>query len=1116
MTGEEPAEPPRRAYDAAPTMPPDLAPPSDRDDLSSLVTRCILAFEQEGESAVEGLLAANPAIATEARAQLLALRDAGLLAPPMPDPEQIGPYRVLRRLGSGAVGSVYLAVQDQPVRRQVAIKVIRPGMDSREVLARFAVERQALALLDHPNVARVLDAGTTPDGRPYLCMDYVAGQPITRYCDERALSLEQRLELLAQVGDAVHAAHQKGILHRDLKPSNILVGDRDGRPWPTVIDFGVAKSLGPRLLDVTQLTGHGRLIGTPEYMSPEQAANEVDVDTRTDVHALGVMLYELLTGRLPFPSERLRRAAPAELLRILREEEPPAPSAAVGDGSAGAEERARRRRLSAANLQRTLRGELDWIVQKAIEKDRNRRYGMAADLAADVRNHLRGEPVGAGPRTTWYRWRKLVQRHRLQVGSLAAVLVALLLGLLTSLTFYSEALAKAKESEASLDVALEAVERMVKAGESRLNVVPRMDEVRRELLAEALALHRRLAAASGENRLQLRTARALAGLGNVQAQLGEYEPAIHSLVEARRILADLPEGRTRRTEVRLLDVDLAFSQSLWMETLGKPAAAWHAQRDEAFRGVEALLAEGEPTADERLLGARIFARVAAQRRGNDAAGARALFDRSVALLAPVLASATAPPEALADAFAVLARHADFLVEIGDPTAAIAATERLHKLTRSQLERDVDPLAQARFLPTIVEFSTVWYRTEQFDRVVEELAPVIAARRALVRDFPAVPNHRSGLGIALVNTALAQERLGKMAEARTALLEALDLYDQLVAAHPAAEDYREQMLRVVIDVAHHDTMRARYGMEVDWQQAEHALARAADLATEERAEASGRWAELLAEVARMRGTVRGLQGRNEDAAAAQREAVQRYEQLWATQPDSVWVGARLVDVRENLARSLLALGDTERAAPLVAAAMELHTALLPKLPSNDQVANKRRELVELGVRIDIAGRRFDAALAGMQRYLELGPAPDFDWIGKETVAKLCLVGARTAGDDAAWRTRLAQAARDGVANALASGANRNDPSSPMVAVMRANTLQLLVTVEREFGTPAAAAAAQRGVVDGYRLAFDARQNARNRGRVEGALKGLIELLRAAGDTGGAEAVEQELAALPAAR
>ncbi len=1095
-------------------MPADLTPPSDRDDLSSLVTRCILAFEQEGESAVEGLLAANPVLATEARAQLLALRDAGLLAPPMPDPEHIGQYRVVRRLGSGAVGSVYLAVQEQPLRRQVAIKVIRPGMDSREVLARFAIERQALALLDHPNVARVLDAGTTPDGRPFLCMDYVAGQPITRYCDERALGLEQRLELLAQVADAVHAAHQKGILHRDLKPSNILVGDRDGKPWPTVIDFGVAKSLGPRLLDVTMFTGHGRLVGTPEYMSPEQAANEIDVDTRTDVHALGVVLYELLTGRLPFPSERLRRAAPGELLRILRDEEPPAPSTIADDCSHGADERARRRRTSAAALARNLRGELDWVVQKAIEKDRNRRYGTAADLAADLRGHLRNDPISAGPRTAWYRWRKFVVRNRLEAGSFAAVVLALLLGLITSLAFYSEAMAKAKESEASLDVALEAVERMVKAGEDRLNIVPRMEEVRRELLGEALALHRRLAAASGENRLQLRTARALAGLGNVQAQLGEYEAAIASLVEARKILTELPEPLPTRTEVRQLDVDLAFSQSLWMEAVGRPADVSRARLEEAFRGAQVLLASGDPTPDQRLLGARIYGRIAMSRRGDDATAARALFDQAVALLEPVLAAPTRHRALLAETFAVLARHAHFLVEVGDPTAAIAAAEQLHGLTTSELERDQDPLEQAHYLTSIVEVAGVWYRTEQFDRVVDELAPAIAARRALVRDFPAVPAHRSGLGVVLVNTALAQERLGKMDAARTGLLEALQLYDQLVTEHPTATDYREQMLRAVIDLAHHETMRARYGMQVDWRDAERALDRADELAKSSVAEAPQRWPELLAETARLRGAVCSLQNRHADAADAQRQAVQRYERLYASKPDSVWIGSRVVDVRENLARSLLHLGDAEPAAALVAAATQLHEQLAPKLPPSGQVANKRRELVELGVRVAIAGRHFEAALDGMQRYLELGADPEFDWIGKEMVARLALEGARAAGDDVGWRDRMAQRARDGIADALASGANRNDPNSAMVAVMRSNTLQLLVTTEREFGTPAAAAAAQRGVVDGYRIAFDARKTARNRGRVEAAYRTLIDLWHKAGDAGAAEKAERELAELPA--
>ncbi|MCA8954157.1 MAG: serine/threonine protein kinase, partial [Planctomycetes bacterium] len=506
-------------------------PVSDSDELASLVTRCILAFERGGATEVDAELAARPTLAEVAREQLALLRDAGLLVPPQPDPEQIGPYRVIRRLGSGGVGSVFLAEQSTPVRRQVAIKVIRPGMDSREVLARFAVERQTLALLDHPNVARVLDAGTTADGRPYLCMDYVRGQPITQYCDERGLDLGRRVALLANVCDVVQAAHQKGILHRDLKPSNILVSDQGGQPWPTVIDFGVAKSLGPRLLDVTVLTGYGRLVGTLEYMIPEQASNEIDVDTRTDVYALGVVLYELLSGRLPLSSRRLRSASADEFVRILREEDPPAASAAAA-AAEDLEQRARQRATSPAALERDLRGELDWVVGKAIEKDRNRRYGMAAEFAADLRCYLRREPVQAGPPTTWYRWRKLVARHRYEALSAAAMLALLLGGFVTSLMFYFDAARKTVASEASLDIALEAVERMVQAGEDRLDIVPRMAGVRRELLAEALELHRRLAATAGGERVQWRTARALAGLARIQAQLGEDAAAMASADEA--------------------------------------------------------------------------------------------------------------------------------------------------------------------------------------------------------------------------------------------------------------------------------------------------------------------------------------------------------------------------------------------------------------------------------------------------------------------------------------------------------------------------------------------------------------------------------------------------------
>ncbi len=1122
MTRGDPAQP--SGIDYSPGLAPDLAmsspttPSDQRDDLSSLVTRCILAFEQEGETAVDGLLRANPALAAAAREQLLALRDAGLLVPPLPDPEHIGHYRILRKLGTGGVGSVYLAEQQQPMRRQVALKVIRPGMDSREVLARFAIERQALALLDHPNVARVLDAGATADGRPYLCMDYVAGMPITRYCDERALSLSDRLTLLAQVCDAVHAAHQKGILHRDLKPSNILVGDRDGRPWPTVIDFGVAKSLGPRLLDVTLMTGHGRLVGTPEYMSPEQAANEIDVDTRTDVHALGVVLYELLTGILPFASDRLRRADSGELVRILREEEPLPPSAVVARGDAGEDTRAARRRTSPRALHRSLHGELDWIVQKAIERDRNRRYGMAADLADDLRAHLADEPIRAGPPSAWYRWRKFARRHRLQVGSVAGVLFALLGGLLASLFFYGEAMAKAQQSEASLDVALAAVERMVQAGEDRLNVVPRMEEVRRELLTEALELHRRLANAAGGRALQLRTARALAGLAEVQAQLGDYEHAIASAEEARGTLDRLRAARGDDGADRAMEelrIGLLFSQAMWMGSQGQPEARCGERIEAARQGVERLLDSAEPDARFRLLAAKVLAGCADRRRGADAATARDWFERATGLLEPVLEAPAAHAEQLPQAFSVMARHAQFLVDVGEPPLAIAAADRLHKLVAAELRRDPDPLRQARHLPTLMLLGTVWYRSEQHARVVAELDTVIAARQALARDFPAVPVHRSELGAARVNSALALEKLGRLDEAQTHLEQALALFRELVEQHPAVLDHHEQLLRAAINLAHNSTMRTRYGMPVNWPIAERAIAEGRAVAGRVPGDQQRRLRASLAELARVHGVVASQQGKHAEAAEAQREALGHYESLHADEPGSIWHGSRLIDVRENLARTLLHLGDPDAAARLVESATRLQSELAPKLASKALVADKRRDLCELGVRIDLERGHFDAALAGMERYLELAPAPTIDWRGQDLVASLALVGVRkTAGDDA-WRTRFAARARSAIDDGTALAERGGIPTPPMVAVMRANSLQIRVALEREVGDTAAAIAAQQGVVADYRIAFDARRNARNRARVAAALQTLAELQRAAGDAAGAARTEADLAALPPA-
>jgi eukaryotic-like serine/threonine-protein kinase len=481
----------------------------------------------------------------------------------------IGPYQLLGQIGEGGMGSVWLAQQTEPVKRLVALKLIKAGMDSAQVIARFEAERQALALMDHPNIARVLDGGTTPSGRPYFVMDLVKGVPITKYCDEHRLTPRQRLELVVPVCQAVQHAHQKGIIHRDLKPSNVLVALYDDQPIPKVIDFGVAKATGPHLTEETLHTGFGALVGTPEYMSPEQASvNPLDVDTRSDIYSLGALLYELLAGSPPFTRKELEPPGLLEMLRVIREQEPTRPSTRLSTAerlpALAANRGTEPRRLTAL-----VRGEPDWIVMKCLEKDRARRYETANALATDLQRYLHDEPVLAGPPSAWYRFRKFARRNRgTLTASLLVVATVVAASVVTAVLGFlaweqtAAALGNAKQQKRIAEKqrqraeekeqhaqqqrrrAIEVVDTFcTRVSQTRLLNAPGLQPLRRELLAEARKYYQDFVKEDPDNpALRAELANAYYRIGLLTSAIGSKEDALAAYDKALEIERQLRAG----------------------------------------------------------------------------------------------------------------------------------------------------------------------------------------------------------------------------------------------------------------------------------------------------------------------------------------------------------------------------------------------------------------------------------------------------------------------------------------------------------------------------------------------------------------------------------------------
>jgi serine/threonine protein kinase len=751
----------------------------------------------------------------------------------------IGPYKLLQPIGEGGMGVVYMAQQQSPIRREVALKIIKPGMDTRQVIARFEAERQALALMNHPNIARILDAGVTETGRPYFVMDLVVGAPITEYCDANALPLRERLSLLVTACEAVQHAHRKGIIHRDLKPSNIMITLYDGVPVPKIIDFGIAKAVDRELTEKTLFTAYGQMVGTPQYMSPEQAEmSGLDVDTRADVYSLGVVLYELLTGTTPLEAQRLRSAGFGEMQRMIRDEEATSPSIRLTTLGEQATLVARHRNSDPKQLCRELSGELDWVVMKALDKVRTRRYESPADFARDIDRFLRHEPVTAGPPSLNYRLRKFIRRHRGPVVAGLLLFLTLIGGMIGTTIGMVRALDAEKAANDERDRALaaeqlaeteraaavqarntataarKAVESAHRRTHSALLTLSNsglgrlmgrqtvMGDEERFFLMRIEQFHRAFASAQGETEVsQANHADALLHVSRLRFQLGDWEGALRCAQRAldlyERLVAEYPQKPIHREGRASALNELGRAQA--RQGRLDDAAASH--RAAVAICNELVAADGNNRTYRVEHGAAHHNWAEALSQLQQWPAAEAAFREAVTSRMRVLDDVPAAWQqrvSLTESLEGLARALFAQRRLDDAEGVYRQSlAALHPAIRGR--PNIDPLRLARAKAN-VGLAAVLRSAGRNDDAESALEAALAEHKRLAAEFPTLPDYQIALASALRHLGTVRRSQGRLSEAENLHGEAVAIYEKVAEDPQSSPEHRRALGIALVDLA----------------------------------------------------------------------------------------------------------------------------------------------------------------------------------------------------------------------------------------------------------------------------------------------------------------------------